>query len=125
MKVRFAFVCDDVRREENGKLIFLGAYGPNILPTAIPATMVLALVAGMDVSEPSEVDTKFQVMMDGERIIHGGGSLKASLAGFNFFPIKNIPLHMKEPGILDFQLQIADGEWQSVYTVPVEVKPST
>ena len=64
-------------------------------------------------------------MMGGERFVHGGGSLKASISGFNFFPVKNIPLHMKEPGLLDFQLQIYDRDWESLYTVPVEPNPAS
>lgn len=33
---KYTILCDDVRREDNGKLIFLGVYLPDVIVTQIP-----------------------------------------------------------------------------------------
>ena len=43
-KVNNIVICDDVRREDNGKHILVGVYGADIVPGALPGGIVLERV---------------------------------------------------------------------------------
>jgi hypothetical protein len=125
MKLRFGFICDDVRREDNGKLLFIGTYGSQILVPSFPATIVVALVASWEVTETVDVAASFQVLLKGNKIQGGSGRLRASGSGNHFFPLKNLLIEAQEAGDLDFQIRLGDGDWQSACVQPIAIKAST
>ena len=125
MKVRFGFVCDDARGEDNGKLLFIGAYGPQILVPEMPAILALCLVIAMEVDEPGERKSQFQVLMGEEKIVGGLGKLRASSPGSHFFPIGALPLEVKKEGDLVFQVKLDDQDWQTVCAQPIAIRAST
>ena len=125
MKLRFGVLCDEIRREDNGKLIFIGVYGSNILVPAFPAALILALAVGAEVAEPVELSTTFQVTLGETTLVSGRGRMKASVAGNHVFPIRDILLEVPHAGDLHFQLKLGDGDWLTVCVQPIAVKPST
>jgi hypothetical protein len=43
LKIISVLICDDVRREENGKEILIGVYSGDIIVTRFPAAMALTI----------------------------------------------------------------------------------
>lgn len=41
LSLRTTLICDDVRREDNGKFLLIGVYTPNIVVYQLPATLQL------------------------------------------------------------------------------------
>jgi hypothetical protein len=54
--IDFAFICDEVRREDNGKLLIIGVYTNDIIVMNFPVNLLLAVVVGFNVDEPIETD---------------------------------------------------------------------
>ena len=124
MKFNFGFICDDCRREDNGKLMFIGAYGSSIIMPELGAVVVTVIIS-LNVSESTDVATRFQVQLNEKPLISGAGRMKASTPGDHFFPIRNVLLDLKETGDLVFRLSIEDGDWQTICKMPVILRTST
>jgi len=59
--IKSVIVCDDVRREDNGKILIVGAYIGEILLSALPATIGLAFVCTAVTDGPGPMDIEVRV----------------------------------------------------------------
>jgi hypothetical protein len=48
LKLVCGIVCDDIRREDNGKEIIIGVYSGSIVVPQFPATLLLSLWVGLE-----------------------------------------------------------------------------
>jgi hypothetical protein len=117
-KIRFAFICDDARREDNGKLIFIGVYGGSIVLSSFPVSLVFCLVMNIESDRPKEMPTAFQVFFDGERRTKGSTTITLQ-KGENFLIFPGIPLATTKPGHILIQTRFDDAEWQDVLSCEV------
>ncbi len=121
LKMQYALVCDDVRREDSGKLILIGVYARDIRLTSVPATLVLSLVVNVMAPEPLEVDFEFQCIVDEVQKGSAKGHLKLTEAGASLFNIPRLVL----PDImgdteLSFQWrQNQSDPWETIYSIPI------
>jgi hypothetical protein len=112
-RVLAALVCDDVRREDNGKEILIGIYPGSILVPKFPATMVLSFWLYLQPHQAGELHLEFRVTgaeqgfayMDG--VVEFGDSDEP---GSLTFP--KIPLRLGTECLLEFQWRLAGGEWE-------------
>jgi hypothetical protein len=125
-RVLFGIVCDDVRREDNGKLVLIGVYGGSILVPSFPATVVLSLVLAVDVSNaPVDVNAKFQVLLGDQKILGGTGQIRAIGNGRHLFQIKNLLIEAPQAGLLTFQLSQDGGAWETACEYPFNLQAKT
>ncbi|RTL63702.1 MAG: hypothetical protein EKK41_22925 [Hyphomicrobiales bacterium] len=125
IELKYGLLCDEVRREDNGKLFFIGAYGPSILVAAFPATLVLSLVLAVDVDGPCESTLEFIISLNGTEYRKGKGALLLGTKGRNMAIIGGIPLEgLGGPGALTFQVKIGEGSWQTALEIALDLKPS-
>ncbi len=103
-----SIVCDDIRREDNGKFFLIGVYPEVIMLSAIPAQIVLGLWLQCRVQVFTKTTLEFQIR---------GNALQATLpfsleiGDENVFgKIQNIPLIVK----LLFSF-VAEGEFTIYY----------
>lgn len=119
--IRFGIVCDQVRREDNGKLLLVGVYGHNIsvpsLPTNIMLTLVLGIVAQKRVTDhPVEVQTEFN-----GRQIHGGrGTVSVTESGTDLLVVPNILVPAATEGELTFKAKLGNDRWKVISTMPLQ-----
>lgn len=102
-KFRFAFPCDDIRQETNGKYILIGVYTEAFVPEHLPMTARLALALFVDIAEagPHVIDLELRLE---------GASQPAATMKFEFeaaastrqalIPIPSVPLLIGQPGDL-------------------------
>jgi hypothetical protein len=122
VKVRFALVCDDSRREENGKLIFIGVYGANIIIPHTPITLPLSLILFHETEKTIQLPFHLRGRLEDAPIIEATASVEfAAPRGISSFP--GIPLNISKPGLLSFQIKIGDQDWCTVFDVPVTHQP--
>jgi hypothetical protein len=125
-EVRAGVVCDFVRREDNGKLIFIGVYSENIVPNKFPATLILTCVGIVYAPEPVRSDIEVRVLFDGESKQTVDGSIEVHKAGVLFLPIPNIRLKdLAGPGTLSFQIREREKHWQTMMDIEVGSPEST
>ena len=123
VKIKFAFVCEDSRREDNGKLMFIGVYGSNILVSDFPHQAALCLGVWIESSEHFNGPMSFQALLDDEKITDGSGSVKVG-TGQSVTAIQPIPIFIPKEGILKFQIKFGDGKWQNAAELAVQRKTS-
>jgi hypothetical protein len=125
LEIRAALVCDDVRREDNGKLILIGVYGKDIGVTDLPANLVLSLVVRFEASEAIDEDLEFRYCLGEESKASQRGHLSLGEPGFYLLNVANAPImNIAKEDILHFQWKRANADWQTVYSIPIVHRPS-
>lgn len=124
LKLEYAFICDDVRREDNGKFLFLGAYANNIGFMEFPGSLSGRIVLGIRVTKPPAHKIELKVYVDGEEVGGGTGTLGSKQAGFTFIVL---PLRLHDvlgPGEFSLRFREAGLRWRTVLSMPItELNP--
>jgi hypothetical protein len=121
VQFRYGIVCDDARREDNGKLLLVGVYAGNIIVPRFPATLLLCLVIAVDAAGPYEVPLELRVKFDRRIIMTGKATLKSGRAGLSLAITKGLLLEdLQGPGMLAFQAKPSQGRWATLSTTLLE-----
>lgn len=119
-QIKAGIVCDLIRREDTGKLLFIGVYRENIVPTQFPANLLLSCVGIADASNKGQFEIEFRVLFDGESRKAGRGNMVVEVPGPLMLPISDIRIEtLAGPGTLSFQMREIDEEWQTMVNMPV------
>lgn len=126
MKFNYAIICEDVRREDNGKLIILGVYGRNIRVQEFPATLALGLVMSVTTDETGKFDFEFQCLINGERKAGARGQMIVNdSGGMTLINIPAMPIiDIKGETEIVFQAREVKADWQTVASIPLNGPPS-
>lgn len=114
MKFDYAILCDQVRREDNGKIFIIGVYASDIQVPSIPSTVLLSLLLWFSgPTKPMKLDMKAE--LNSKEIISGSVDLHAVQSNRSATVFSNIPLHVPELGILEFSI-FWDEKWTNVWS---------
>jgi hypothetical protein len=108
-QIAFSLVCDDVRREDNGKLIIIGVYGENITVPQTPTNLILCLVLFVETQEEFRAQATFRVKMGATILTQAPINLDYK-KGKSTVAISAIPVGIEKPGDLLFELHIQGEE---------------
>ena len=106
---KYTIVCEQIRKEDNGKLILLGVYTPNIaipqLPFVLPS---LTFFTCLESDRPGNWGLKFKLshLESGKPIAEGMGQLGVGQPGLAFIPIPLGIIQLQAVGVYTFSLQI-------------------
>lgn len=118
----YAVVCDAVRREDNGKLIFIGVYGRHIGLRRFPADLSLSLAVRLFADEPGEMDLEFRCVPEGAPPSDiRKGHLVVAESGATLFAVPNLVIMELSPETtLNFQWRTVPNEdWETIASIPV------
>lgn len=122
-KVRFegVIVCDDVRREDNGKEILIGVYSGDITLPRLPANIRIFFWAMLYVEEGGEQTFNIRVLGPGEvQLIQGNfHALLPDTPPEGSLPIGPLLLQIQTAGQLSLQIKREGGEWETIKTKSV------
>jgi hypothetical protein len=127
-KVQVALLCDDVRREVNGKEIIIGVYSEHVYITAFPAMIVVTLYMKVTLAKSNiKYPIEFRVInASGNHLVPVGKLMLETInAAYSSSVIFGpIPLQIQSPGIISFQLR-PDGsdDWSTIITLDVTQAP--
>lgn len=120
LNFKWAVICDDIRREDNGKQILIGVYSENIGIPSFPANIALSIWLQCIGSKAGEVPFDFRLLFDGREISGGSGSINVP------FPNKMLSVgigglfaQILSPGTLTFQIRQHGGRWQKIKQIHV------
>lgn len=120
VRTNYAVICDDIRREDNGKLIYIGVYGRDIQVSSMPATLALSVALSLTVDEAGEINLEFAWEYEGKTISRGKGQIAMAEPGVGMINIPALPIpDLKEPGKLEFKVRFDDKDWETVSVLPV------
>lgn len=112
----FFIVCDDVRKEDNGKMMYIGCYEQDIIVSEIPSVLLTRLVLFGNADEPGTVSLDVKGELNSEKSF--AGNIKATILkkGLASFLLPPIGIEFKTEGTLTFSVKVGDGDWQNMWT---------
>jgi hypothetical protein len=114
--IEFVLLCDQVRREDNGKLFAIGIYSGTIVLSEFPATLVLSLVTMIRAHKIGEARIELRILLDGAPVAGWDamfGSPEAT--GSELISLPPIPVAVPHAGQLEFQFRQRETDaWQTV-----------
>lgn len=126
---RYTLICDDFRREDNGKLILIGVYVDTIvlpqLPFALPS---ISFFSFLESDRPGHwaLDFKLTHLESGKNLVEGHGGAEVRKPGIVIAPLKFGPIQFQAVGAYSFSVQI-QGEAEPIIThfnVQLNLSPS-
>jgi hypothetical protein len=121
LEIKSVVVCDDVRREENGKDILIGVYSSGILVPQLPATLSLSFWIQFRARDAGEIAADFR-LMGGEDVkfaeVHG--RLQMAKPGIGSLALGPIPVALQVLRPLTLQFKQGDRDWTTIEEIPVE-----
>jgi len=116
IKIEYAIICDDIRREDNGKLIIIGVYGSDITVPVYPVSLSLGILIAVRSATDKLEPINFRVLQDGIQKLEIKDKLKMSLTveGIALFSIGGLPIAAEKDAMFDFQVQFSLGRYRSI-----------
>lgn len=120
VKIAYAILCDDVRREDNGKNIFIGVYANDIVFPSFPAVTTLRLVTRLLLPGPGQYLCEMRARY-GETEVLRLRLVTNSVDGSN--ETSSSPpfaANFEHSDVLTFEVRSAEAdEWLPVLVMPV------
>lgn len=126
VRVKSALVMDDCRREDNGKLLMIGVYGPDLLVSEFPASVTLVFWHELEILGAGTAEVVFRVSVDDGKteIVKVGGELQnPDEKGVAVFVIGGVKCEMPAPCDLLVEMKSGDGGWTEVHRKKVMELP--
>lgn len=120
LKISYAIVCDDIRREDTGKLILIGVYSNDIRCIEFPVQISLSFAIGIHAQKPIKVKSNIRMLVNGEQQHKLSGEMDVSSAGAGIFVGPQMPVTFSSPGAYAIQVQVDDSDWVTAVEIPVK-----
>lgn len=119
---RQSIVCDDIRREENGKDIIIGVYSGNIIVPMFPAPLALMYWLQFYASQAmDEMRLEFRVVGDNEiQFAAAKAGMRIGRAGMGSIAVGPFPIMLQIPTTIRLQTKIGDQDWRTINQTAVE-----
>lgn len=114
LTIEAVLFCDDVRVEDNGKHIFVGAYTGSIVVKDMPTQLGLVAFILLRVNEAVDTVVSFKCDLDDENLNAVKGRLSATLADTQPITLPFLAKNIEAPGTLSVSMQVGDGDWQQI-----------
>lgn len=115
MQLEFGILCDQVRKEDNGKLIFIGVYTSDLTLPRFPSDVLVSLAVSFLPTEVRKERFELVGSLNGEAIVSGTSEFQIVDPKRSFAVFQNIPLHFQEKGVLTLTVT-ADGKSLKAWT---------
>lgn len=124
-KIVSALLCDEVRREDNGKFIAMGIYRASVQFLKVPANKgFTALVQIRDLEQAGNYSLGFKVLVGGKKVQEIAGTLSNTEPSIELL---SIPINVIEfTGETDLKMyaKVDKQRWRAILEMPIRIKPS-
>jgi hypothetical protein len=104
MRLDYGILCDQVRKEDNGKLFFIGVYTSDISVPRFPSDVLLTLALAVKPSQVGPHKFELTVSKDGQQLVSGSSEFDIVDVKPSFVAFQNIPVHLSNNGHLEFKV---------------------
>lgn len=112
-------ICDDVRREDNGKYLLIGVYD-GIRVQTFPTNLMLGFWIHFTATAAGTLPLHIRVLGDqGEQFFEVGITLTVRSVEPASIGLGGLPVALQVPTNLNWQFKLGDGEWQTFRTINV------
>ena len=121
MKIYNAIICDEVRKEDNGKHLLLGVYPRDVLVNDIPTIISLVLWMQLYMDRNGQFDIELQIRKDKSIIsrYEATMSVKDHLLP-QTFTLPQAPIKIDGECTLSIQIREKNKRWKKVREIPVK-----
>jgi len=112
VSLKFSLICDEVRREDNGKLLIIGLYLPDIVVPQLPfvlSSLTLFLSLESDTSGHAGFHLRLQRLETGQNLVETRGGMVFQRPGQAVSHLKFANVQFVAAGAYNFILDV-DGQ---------------
>ena len=103
--------CDDIRREENGKFILIGAYAQEIMLGMLPVRIPMSVWLRLSGVEPGTHQFEYKILLpNGSAIVFTNEFNTAENMDFASLTFGGMTMDLSAEGLITTTLQIDGGE---------------
>lgn len=127
IEIPTAIVCDDLRREENGKEILIGVYSGDIVFPQLPSTMRVCVWIPWSGKTSAENPGKFQLRISDRNTSFIQSEFEIDTqgkAGAGSLAVGGIPLRFDGPTLLNIEIKRGSGKWKTIRQIKVRTGKS-
>ena len=100
INITSALLCDQIRREDNGKLIAIGVYSGGVILPTMPGTIGFATLVRMEPESLGTHEVTIRATLSGATVAEQQGEVSIVHTRAEWTPIPLPPINITEPGQL-------------------------
>jgi hypothetical protein len=123
---KYTLMCDEVRQENNGKILILGLYTPDMtIPQAPFVLGSLTFFSALESDRPGNFQIRFEIqhLDTGQKVAEGMGAFGVPKPGLGVAPIQMRNLLLPNAGTYVFSLTIEGQREPITYSFNVILAP--
>jgi hypothetical protein len=120
--IKYGLVCEDIRREDNGKLIIIGMYGQNISLSAVPVGLQLSFLVAVHAGGAGREKIEIDVSLNDEELAKVSGEIEFDAKGLALVTLPRGVMPIRAPGDLVLRARLSDDQWTELWRGPVSIK---
>lgn len=116
LKLLIALICDDWRREDNGKEILIGIYTGGIVVPQMPIVLQVCLWLYIQPQEVGDADFDVRILDPSDKEVLQG-NFQFHVASIEFpttVPLVRLPLQIGQLGTSKFQWKAPGHDWETI-----------
>lgn len=121
MKFSGVLLCDDVRTEKNGKHIYIGVYGNDVVFNKSPASKQLYVVVRVETSKGNH-EIEGRAFVDDIKHSEFMGMMTSDETGFGMLSVPIGFSNVKKSSTLSVQIREKGKRWKEVIKMPIIVQ---
>jgi len=131
VKLDYAVLCDEIRKESNGKLFLIGVYTGDILVSDFPAQLALSALLHGFAYEKGEYlfEIRYRLAFaDSEKtVVQAKGKIQAQRSAPSevSIPALRVPIEIVEPARLDLAYRLSGGRWKTILSKTIRLNPAS
>jgi len=106
---KYTIMCDQLRREDNGKFLLIGVYSDAMLSSTFPFTLQgLTFFMKLESDRPGSwsVRMRLEHLDSGHKMLEALGAITFQRTGSAFNPVALPPIQFNVPGVYHFVMEI-------------------
>lgn len=125
--IRFltAIVCDDLRREDNGKELLIGVYSGSILVGAFPQVLVLCFWVPLMIPASGKYEFEFRMRNTDGGLVNQTPAIEVESLHANMdasIGLGQIPFHIPRAGNIILEGRYRRGGWEVIKSIAVDLR---
>ena len=133
LNINHVIVCDDIRTENNRKIILIGIYAGDIIPTGFPSLLPVCLYfmgrssGEIKVMVSVKIELIFENESDNNRVYEQDFEFERDLQNNSEFTIivQGVPLEIIGPCIMKIKTKEEGKRWKEITTKKILANPSS
>ena len=113
-------ICDQIRREDNGKLFYIGVYGSSINVEKLPTDLQVFISIPVETKEKYPFYFELRIKYGKRTIAIGRADVEVEQTGDALVIVPEVLLKdLEHPDVLTFAVRLDKGRWKTIRSIPV------